>query len=264
MDILKIRETVRNKYKIGFDAKMHRYTFGGQILPSVTTLLNLLDKPFDTDGLALKCSQNPEHKLFGWTVEGIIKEWQRVSDEACDRGSALHEYIEAYLLNDFDRLFIANANPNLNQTLVKKFHQFYNEKLVANDFEIVDLECKIVSPSLGICGTFDSLFYFPKQNGLYVFDWKTNGKFDEHSDFSFIHPYQHLDKSKWTTYTLQLHIYKYILQVDYGLDIKGQRIIWLNEEKGVWSYKPKFDYNPKFIESMVGVLKERSNLIDKI
>lgn len=258
MTQLQTKEEIRNllkKYKIHFDEATHKYAYEGLTGPSVTGLLSHLHKRFDEKAMALRCSQNPNHSLYSLTPEEILLIWKQKNEVSKVRGSSTHDYAEACLWNDKERIKKALENKYLNYKLVAGFNFFKQTYLVPYDFEVVETECKIVFPEHCIFGTFDALLYFPKY-GYFIFDWKTNEKWEDYSNYNLLPPFDFLDKSKWTEYTIQVYIYKYILQREYGIDIKGCRVVWLNEEQ-VISKKPKFEYDEKMIEKIIKVCKER-------
>jgi ATP-dependent exoDNAse (exonuclease V) beta subunit len=93
-------------------------------------------------------------------------------------------------------------------------------------------ELCVGSSNLGICGMVDQLYYSEPLNGLVIFDWKTNKKIDYVSKYNkwMLDPISHLPECEFTTYSLQLSLYKHIIELETNLKIKGCYIVWFNEK----------------------------------
>lgn len=78
---------------------------------------------------------------------------------------------------------------------------------IANEFIVYDQEH-------AICGTIDALMYNTKINGYSIIDWKTSKKFDQGNSFTpyMKPPFEHLLSCNTNEYSLQLSLYKYILE----------------------------------------------------
>ena len=78
---------------------------------------------------------------------------------------------------------------------------------VANEFIVYD------QPN-GICGTIDALMYNTKKNCFSIIDWKTSKKFDTGNQWSeyMKEPFSHVINCNTAHYSLQLSLYKYILE----------------------------------------------------
>jgi hypothetical protein len=89
------------------------------------------------------------------------------------------------------------------------------------------------------------------QGNLFIFDWKTNNKFELISKYKLLNPYTKFDTSDFTIYTFQVHLYRWILEKEYGIPIKGARIIHFDDKGKFTSHHPKFAYNARFMESVL-------------
>ena len=63
-------------------------------------------------------------------------------------------------------------------------------------------------------GTIDALMYNTKINGYSIIDWKTSKRFDQGNSFTpyMKPPFEHLLSCNTSEYSLQLSLYKYILE----------------------------------------------------
>lgn len=78
---------------------------------------------------------------------------------------------------------------------------------IANEFIVYDQEN-------AICGTIDLLAYNTKLNTYSIIDWKTSKKFDQGNNFGeyLKKPFDHVEACNTAEYSLQLSLYKYILE----------------------------------------------------
>lgn len=221
---------------------------------SVTKVLGRLDKP--QIEMAISASLNPNSQYFGMLPEKIQAIWKEAGKISHKRGNPLHHYAQA-LLED-DKLTIQNLinQEDANLALFRSFNTFKKKVIDKNDIKIICLEQPLCSPTFRLGGTPDAIFYW---NGyIFIFDWKTNKVFKEYSNFQVHHEkikrdYPQLTNSHLHKYTLQLQTYRWILENEYGLEVKGERIVWLSEND-YQSYKPAFGYKENFIYKLLTTL----------
>jgi hypothetical protein len=128
----------------------------GTLIPGVTTVLALLDKPAIHYWIAKQ------------TREG--KDWTKVRDEAADIGSIAHYLI----LTD-----LKNIKPDLSDYAQVDIDKAYNAMKSyyawrkMNEVKSLDVECSLISERWGYGGTFDLL---ANVNGIdTLIDFKTSG-----------------------------------------------------------------------------------------
>lgn len=241
------------KHEIVFDEPTHTYTVKGVSCISVTTLLDHLSEPFNEHFWAKKCAENPKHEFYGVDPENIKIIWKEKNNKAKERGRLFHLFAEAVIKGEDHTGY--SVPPELRKEFIGYWEGIQNgfEK---EKFQIVGLEQRLAMPSLNIAGTTDALFQMGDY-GLFVYDWKTNEKFTDRERYYLPKPFEKFDKSKLTFYTFQAYAYKYMLEEEYGIETAGARIVWLNEEHGVVSYKPKFKYDRTMIKTLIEVCSER-------
>lgn len=126
------------------------YEVCGRKLPSVTTITGVISKP------AL---------YFFYGKHGTAKA-KKLSQEALDIGSAVHEYAERYFKGNFegytqpDDKKVQKACENL-----RKFQEIYSIKAIRQEHTVYNLEH-------GYAGTLDGIFKFKKK--LIMLDFKTS------------------------------------------------------------------------------------------
>ena len=81
-----------------------------------------------------------------------------------------------------------------------------------------------------LCGMVDQIFYNKKKKEFQIWDWKTNTKLKMENGFQkLIGPLAHLDDCEYTKYSLQLGIYKHIIEKNTNLKFGDSYITWFNE-----------------------------------
>lgn len=186
-----MNEIYQNTY-LYFDEGPHRYTdTNGNEYISVTTIIGNYCPKFDAKYWAHK-----KAKEQGVSEKEILRQWNRIKDEACDRGTATHNGIEnaikdvskfkeaiKYLEQAEGRCITVADIPQLIPTPldIDKFKEAtgykYDEIYRVFDYYIqkgytIYSEIAVFDPHLLISGTIDILCYRPTD--FVILDWKTN------------------------------------------------------------------------------------------
>ena len=177
---------------ITFDEATHTY-FNKKTkkkVPSVTTVLNSLQSPFDMD------KQTKLKELETGIPAGIIKwTWDTKREIASNYGSRFHQYLEDHYNLNSPKGYFPSAD---------KYISDYSEDVT------VRTEFRVGNDVLA--GTFDNLSV--RGDGRYILkDWKTNADLTLKSDYKLLEPFSYLDKSKLTIYSLQLSLYRVLLDI---------------------------------------------------
>ena len=254
-DQLQLRNAHGLDVKMRFDAQQHKYFFEDVPLTySVTELIGLFSEKFDSDA-AIQLMKNgsrwprPEYTMRNgtiWTDHQIKQFWDAMAMFARNRGSWMHYNIERY----WNGLTPANEVPEIGM-----FYKFQEEVLQKNDISPWRTEWRICDPSLSLAGSVD--FVGRKLDGTFVLvDWKRTKRLattQRGRSKKMKAPLDHLDDTELSKYSLQLNVYRYILQKHYGITVSSMIL-------GV--------FHPTFTEYSsieVPVLeKETLNLLDHI
>lgn len=186
-----MNEIYQNTY-LYFDEGPHRYTdTNGNEYISVTTIIGNYCPKFDAKYWAHK-----KAKEQGVSEKEILRQWNRIKDEACDRGTATHNGIEnaikdvskfkeaiKYLEQSGGRCITVADIPQLIPTPldIDKFKEAtngrYEEIYRVFDYYVqrgytIYSEIGVFDPYLLISGTIDILCYRPTD--FVILDWKTN------------------------------------------------------------------------------------------
>lgn len=209
---------------IRFEEGPHEYYVdGSKIDKSVTSWIHTLFGHFDCEQTWKKYIEpkihNPSCKYYGMTKEEVFARWKSNGEAASGMGTQLHADIERY----WNGLPVDNDSAE---------YQFFL-KFVADYPELVPYrtEWVIYCSELSFAGSIDMVFRAPNKNGdgtqcLEIYDWKRTGDLDKNNTFRKFSPIPcigHIPDTKFWHYVLQLNLYKYILEKEYGERI--QRLV---------------------------------------
>jgi len=186
---------------IVFEPIAHTYTRKGNNYISVTTLIHEFTAEFDRDGVSKKISDRD-----GISQEELLTLWDIKRDFACVLGTEFHLYVETYLRDRRKIETITGIEGRLDE-----FHRFWDK--YSGILEIVENELILFDDKSQVAGAIDCLAR-NKKNGKYIIlDWKTNKEIKDSNQWQTMnHPFEHLDDCNFNHYSLQLAVYKEILQ----------------------------------------------------
>ena len=209
-------EPIEHKYH-------HKKT--GEIYKSVTTVLSMLEPPFDAEEIALAIqNQDPEKKKEQYqnlSQEEILTEWKRINDEANEYGTEVHEILERYLLAD--KIYIPKND--YEREIISKFQEI--DPMTTGK---IYPETVLFSEKHKLAGTSDVI----EDCGDYfnVWDFKTNKKLRYISEYNhwLNKPVSHLSDCQYNIYSLQLSIYAYLYQMETKKKVGRLGLFYLNPE----------------------------------
>jgi hypothetical protein len=211
-----------NKFNhISFEESAHVYFSGDQQLTSVTTLLGQYKHPFEKERIAKAYALKHGYENY----EDVIAEWDEKNEISRYRGSELHKYIEYKLAGKIYQVDETICSP----VLTYLFDRFYEK--TKNVLIPVRSELIVGDIELGIAGMLDQLYWNMKHQELQIWDWKSN------KEIKYLSPYGNrmkgclsdLHDCEIYTYSLQLGIYKRIIEKNTNIRIGRTYICWLNE-----------------------------------
>tara|TARA_Y100000389_G_scaffold201567_2_gene244574 strand:- start:9840 stop:10691 length:852 start_codon:yes stop_codon:yes gene_type:complete len=205
-----------------FDVKRHAYrTTTCPYLKSVTSIIAKQFAKFEADKVISKMMEsvkwNPSNKYYGKTPTQIKKQWNDNGKLSRDAGNLVHEQIEIYLNAESDEIELELADDTFCR--FQEWDESRGWTPYRTEWRIFDEESKIA-------GTVDAVFI--NENGQYVIvDWKRCGNIDMTNRFekSTNPSLDHLPNCKLVKYSLQLNLYKYILEKNYGISIAAMYIV---------------------------------------
>ena len=183
---------------------------------SVTTFIDQFFEKFDAMTIAKKLSES-HPKYIDKSYNDILEDWKK----SADHGTKVHEEIENFILS---------ASPITEKKSAYGL-QWLKRYITNGDFEIYP-EVIIYSKELKLSGTIDLLIKNLNNNKFIIMDWKTSKKIDRKSykNKRGIHPAsKKIEDTKFNHYSLQLSLYRYILEQFYGLEIDSHAILHLKD-----------------------------------
>lgn len=208
--------------RISFDEKTHTYYVDGSSdgIISVTTLIHHHFPKFDADNV-LKKMKNKKEKYPNMTDEDIKKIWSDNGKNASENGTKLHKMIENYY-NSID-----NNKKDEESTEYQYFLKF-NES-IKDIFIPYRTEWSIFDGSIDLAGQVDMLY--KKKDGTYaLYDWKRVKEIKKNSFEKGIGKLSHLDHCNYIHYSIQLNIYKRILETRYDIKVSEMCLVVLHPE----------------------------------
>lgn len=159
---------------LAFDDRRHRYTLDGKRIPSVTTILGVLDKPglpYWSAGLVARDAIT-NHDYWGQRIhngedpEQVIRDLKRTPwkerDKAARRGTRIHQVLEA----------AAHGDPtDCPQDLLPMAQQAV-DLLDREDVRTVETEARGYSRELWYAGTIDLIATV--RGETWLLDWKSS------------------------------------------------------------------------------------------
>lgn len=215
--------------KLTFDPYEHIYLYDGKRqLKAVSNIVDSFFEPFDSLGLservAIREGRNQCEVLEDWDSKGL---------ESRQIGTFLHSQIEAFFKHDKNSNsidFVYNGeyihiNKKVSiQPELDYFKTFLNNNIITP----YKVEWHICDVELGIAGTIDLL----SKNGskFEIYDWKRSRKAspDETVWRYGTNGLSHIPDISFYHYALQLNLYKYILEKNYGLTVDNMYIVVLH------------------------------------
>lgn len=208
----------------------HKYYVGGKELISVTTILHKYQKPFDEE----YWSENKAQK-FGIKQSEVKRVWKFINKKGTIKGSCIHDYAENLFQNKvfkYSKELILNEfgfDPVINEYNLTKKHvdRFYNDakgKLIPIKMELVVYDKESL-----IGGMIDAIFYNVKTKEFQIYDWKTNKGFSYENKWnSLLDELGLLQDCDLEVYSLQLSLYKYIIEKACGIKLGKSCLVWFS------------------------------------
>lgn len=209
--------------ELAFDEKKHCYTWGGEKVPSVTTILQVINKPVlvpwavkMTGDYWLDCMKSGRTDYDEVYKESKASHRQK-TDAAANIGTNVHNYAEAF--------FRGQPLPELKTDEAKRGADAFHKWVDANHIEILAVERRIYSKEYHYSGTTD---FVAKIGGvLGIGDYKTS---------SGIYPEMRL----------QTAAYQHALQEEKGMKFDVRWIVRFDKKTGEFEAKPFYDFDLDF------------------
>lgn len=213
--------------RINFKKDGHKYWIdnSSENIISSTTFIKKFFKEFDSESViknivnSFDYKETPEYKYYQMNPIDIKNSWELNGQKARDLGTLLHEDIEKY----YNEIEVINDTDEF-----KYFLNFVNDN---KDIKIYRTEWFIFSELHRITGSIDAVF--ENDDGtLSIYDWKRSKdiSFKSFNNQKGEHPLDNVINTNYYHYSLQLNLYKTILERYYGKKIKDMFLIVLHPD----------------------------------
>lgn len=190
------------------DSANHGYRIGEKNLISVTTLLKSITPEFDKDVVSQKMAERS-----GVSQAEILRQWEEKAVKSRDKGTRVHQYIEDVISGKVDPI-LQRVNDRVPE--MEAFDKAWVKLRAELDAKMVKQEFVVGDEEFGVAGRVDNLMSIlvPKQSSRLacIFDWKT-GKLDTDNRFErLLPPFDQYDNCKLNLYSIQLSLYRLVLE----------------------------------------------------
>lgn len=218
---------------ITFDEGPHIYTIKDDPHPytSVTTWNHSHFDHFDANTIIdnmMRSKNWKTNKYYGKTKQDILQLWEQNRDEAAQAGTRLHFDIECY----YNMCPPTTENDSIEYKYFMKFAEDYKH------LKPYRTEWMIWHEDIKIAGSIDMVF--EEEDGtLLIYDWKRSKEIVKTSGFNKYAQTEcinHLPDTNYWHYSLQLNVYKRILEDKYNKTIGGLYLICLHPNNKNQSY----------------------------
>jgi len=192
---------------------------------TVTKLSHLYFSEFNPDLVIQKMMASPKwpsSPYYGKTPEEIKAQWKTSGEESAKQGTKMHSHIEDY--------YRQNTPWNDDTIECKNFNRFLQDNdLTPFAFE---MRVRLQHGNATVSGIIDAVFLDSKHN-LVLIDWKRckdikmENPFEKGRDFL-----SHLPNCNYIHYSLQLGLYKRIVELTHKDQVSGLYIINFSDPTG--------------------------------
>ena len=207
--------------RIQFIADTHTYLVDGSSdgILSVTTFIHHHFPSFDAVRIVREMNPIAKRRKYGsLTDTEIRKKWQEDGRQSAERGTRLHLAIERFYNGEADV-----ATPEF--ALFLAFHETVKERLTP-----FRTEWSIFDGEIDLAGQLDMLYQ--KEDGTYaLYDWKCIKELKRENAYEKGKGVcSDLDHCNFNHYSLQLHIYKKILETRYAINVTEMKLVILHPD----------------------------------
>ena len=250
------RLAVINKHprddRIQFEEETHTYTIDGvkKGWTSCTGFLHNFFGHFDADAVIAKMMKSPkwfESKYFGLTAEQIKKQWSDKGAASSAAGTRMHLDIErfynampalavkdSYTMEDgFAGLAVDKWVPQAGAEW-DYFCEYQRNYVLPKGFVPFRTEWLVFDPEHKVAGSIDMIYKKP-DGTLAIYDWKRIEELKTENKFqSGLGPVAHLPDTNYWHYSLQLNVYRYMIQKHYGFVVSELALVVLHPGNAGW------------------------------
>lgn len=205
----------RNRHRLDdllrFDSGSHLYSVNGIPLQSVTDFVEHCFPEFDARTMARHTAART-----GQNVADVLEMWERKGKESRDAGTEMHKKIESFY-----------QLKNITDDDTIRLFRIFTNQITLNPYRT---EWSIYDTATNLAGTVDFVDY--TDGKFIIYDWKRSDKLVNNGmpvmkskyNKKALPPISHVEDCAYYHYAMQLSLYKYILEKNYGIEISDLRL----------------------------------------
>lgn len=211
--------------RIRFVEATHKYYIDDVEAPvSVTSYIHAPFPIFDTPQVIANLSDRTRSERYvGMTDKEIARAWRDNANVASNLGTRMHAAIEVALNTGY-----WSRDPTIALELAMA-RDFFKIEIEAKGYQIFRTEPKVfMEPPHLLPGSVDCIFYDPADQDYGILDWKRSKEItltaNGRNGFGNMPLFDRLENTNYSTYSLQLNMYAYILQTYYGMKVNLNKL----------------------------------------
>jgi hypothetical protein len=194
---------------------------------------------------------NPDNKYWGMTADQIKQLWSDNGSSVSGAGTEMHFNIECFmnnptlpypythadLLADYNNMFKKELKETGVQTPEWKFFLKYIED--HPDMNPYRTEWTVYDEDIKLTGSID-MVYEKSDGTLAIYDWKRSKditRVNNFNEYALTPCISHMPNSNFWHYSLQLNIYKQVLQRKYGKQVSELCLVRLHPDATEETYE---------------------------
>lgn len=246
-----------------------KYPYDKETWISITNIKDSVKEPFDKEGVATKTFEkhydNENSEYYHKTVEQIIEAWEAKGAKSRQNGANCDDYI-GMIYRDASEEVKNSFKTRILKESVEMERKFQGIEACLKDFDNNGFvfECrekKLLLPYeykgkvYIINGRLDALFSFQEMSKLLLVDWKNSEEIKTDNRYkNLLGPMRKFPDCDHYLFTLQIYIYRYILENVYGIETPiYSYIVQFPSTKDYFykTYKPAFEYDEALIKKII-------------
>lgn len=234
--LLENQNTHERDEHIQFQERGHiYYVYGKRGYVSVTTLVHGAFPKFNADKIIdgmMESPKWPDSKYFGMTKPEIKKQWKDNGQEAARMGTAMHLMFE-YHYN--------NIHPEKIESYKDTIEYSYFTRFIEDHQDLVPYrtEWTVFHEEHKVSGSIDMTFLNEDDGTISIYDWKRCKAIEKNNNFGkrcLVDGLQHIHDTNYWHYTLQLNVYKYILEKKYDKKVRDLHLVVIHPDNESGTY----------------------------
>jgi hypothetical protein len=223
---------------ITFHEPTHKYYVNGSCQGNIscTGFIHEFFEHFDPAAIIAKMKKSSTwmtSPYYGKTDKEIMAEWNANGKQASEAGTAMHLAIEQFLHGSPEQI-----QPDiLGSVEWKYFMKFWAD--CGHDLEPYRSEWEVFTDTIAnadaserkikLCGSIDMVFRRKSDGKFVIYDWKRSKEIKSDNQYKKgLAPLNHLPDTNYWHYTMQLNVYKWILETYYGLEVADLYLVILH------------------------------------